>query len=51
MIKEGKILDLQQALGMSVDGKYLSEKADGLFGRRTLKNLEAGKVVKTKYVA
>ncbi len=49
MIKEGKILDLQQALGMSVDGKNVSEKADGLFGMRTLKNLEAGKVVKMKY--
>lgn len=48
-LKEGKVKELQLALGMKDDNKTaLYQRADGLFGTKTLKNIEAGKVIVQK---
>lgn len=47
LIKKWDILWIQLALGMEVGAKNSNKNADGLFGRSTLNNLWAWKVVKT----
>ncbi|MCX6824068.1 MAG: hypothetical protein NT085_02985, partial [candidate division SR1 bacterium] len=42
---ENKVVDLQKALGMEETATTLDKRADGLFGQRSLKNLEAGKII------
>lgn len=47
LIKKWDILWIQLSLGMEVGAKNSNKNADGLFGRSTLNNLWAWKVVKT----
>ncbi|HBB04045.1 TPA: hypothetical protein DCZ39_04075 [Patescibacteria group bacterium] len=49
LIKEGKTKEIQTQLGMK-DNVHadLKERADNMFGKRTLENLKAGKVVGQK---
>ncbi len=46
LLKSGTAKEVQEKLGMTDDAKFLYKKADGIFGPMSLKNLEAGTVVK-----
>ncbi|MEI8008556.1 MAG: hypothetical protein WCI00_03950 [bacterium] len=48
LLTSGDVKGVQEALGMSNDATELYKKADGKFGKRTLTNLEAGKIIVQK---
>lgn len=48
LLKSGDIKGVQEALSMTNDATELYKKADGKFGKRTLTNLEAGKIIEQK---